>query len=208
MCVTPRSASINKRFKLSWYICPIRRRDRYNNISPFILLNYPINIVILNTFCCIMTSSTSFAKFYIIIINTYVFNIMFLFQTSSNYINNFCCCSISYRTTIHYQYFHFDLRFHVPYFYMIPHNHPSSTTFAISCDCLSINHRLDKRKSPINGLFTPFMKLCLLLKLGKLLSWLKLFCLSFVENLPIFYLICTFYFGLLIFCCQSVAISL
>lgn len=86
MCVTPRSASINKRFKLSWYICPIRRRDRYNNISPFILLNYPINIVILNTFCCIMTSSTSFAKFYIIIINTYVFNIMFLFQTSSNYI--------------------------------------------------------------------------------------------------------------------------
>ena len=97
MCVTPRSASINKRFKLSWYICPIRRRDRYNNISPFILLNYPINIVILNTFCCIMTSSTSFAKFYIIIINTYIFNIMFLFQTSSNYINNFCCCSISYR---------------------------------------------------------------------------------------------------------------
>lgn len=123
MCVTPRSASINKRFKLSWYICPIRRRDRYNNISPFILLNYPINIVILNTFCCIMTSSTSFAKFYIIIINTYIFNIMFLFQTSSNYINNFCCCSISYRTTIHYQYFHFDLRFHVPYFYMISQNH-------------------------------------------------------------------------------------
>ena len=86
MCVTPRSASINKRFKLSWYICPIRRRDRYNNIGPFILLNYPINIIILNTFCCIMTSSTSFAIFYIIIINTYVFNIMFLFQTSSNYI--------------------------------------------------------------------------------------------------------------------------
>jgi len=88
MCVTPRSASINKRFKLFWYICPIRRRDRYNNIGPFILLNYPINIIILNTFCCIMTSSTSFAKFYIIIINTYIFNIMFLFQTSSNYINN------------------------------------------------------------------------------------------------------------------------
>ena len=41
--------------------------------------------------------------------------------------------------------------------------------------------------------------------LGKLSLWLKLFCLSFIENLPIFYSICTFYFGLLIFCCQSVA---
>ena len=138
MCVTPRSASINKRFKLSWYICPIRRRDRYNNIGPFILLNYPINIIILNTFCCIMTSSTSFAKFYIIIINTYVFNIMFLLQTSSNYINNFCCCSISYRTTIHYQYFHFDLRFHVPYFIWYHRITTSSITIATSCDCFPI----------------------------------------------------------------------
>ena len=56
--------------------------------------------------------------------NIYVFRMtMLLCQTSSNYINNFCCCSISYRTTIHYQYFHFDLRFHVPYFYMISQNH-------------------------------------------------------------------------------------
>ena len=106
MCVTPRSASINKRFKLSWYICPIRRRDRYN------------------------------------------------------YISNFCCCSISYRTTIHYQYFHFDLRFHVPLFYMISQNHHITSN----------NHRLDKRKSPINGLFTPFMKLCFIFRQPSLSS--------------------------------------
>ena len=116
MRIAPRSTSINKSFKLSRYICPIRWRHRNNNISPFILFYYSINIIFLNAFCCSMTFSTSFAKFYIIIINTYVFNIMFLLQTSSNYINNFCCCSISYRTTIHYQYFHFDLRFHVPHF--------------------------------------------------------------------------------------------
>ena len=34
---------------------------------------------------------------------------------------------------------------------------------------------LDKRKSPINGLFTPFMKLCLLFKLDKSLLCSKLF---------------------------------
>ena len=61
----------------------------------------------------------------------------------------------------------------------------SSTTFATSCDCFSINHRLDKRKSPINGLFTPFMKLCLLFKLAKsglihvILIWLSIpFCID------------------------------
>lgn len=86
MRIAPRSTSINKSFKLSRYICPIRWRHRNNNISPFILFYYSINIIFLNAFCCSMTFSTSFAKFYIIIINTYVFNIMFLFQTSSNYI--------------------------------------------------------------------------------------------------------------------------
>ena len=48
---------------------------------------------------------------------------------------------------------------------------------------------------------------CLLFKLSKSLLWLKLFCLSFIWNLPIFYFICRFYFGLLIFCCQNVAIN-
>ena len=37
-----------------------------------------------------------------------------------------------------------------------------------------------KRKSSRNGLFSPFLKLCLLFKLGKLSPWLKLFCLGFV----------------------------
>ena len=47
-------------------------------------------------------------------------------SVASNAICNTPCsfaCSISYRTTIRYQYFHFDLRFHVPYFYMISQNH-------------------------------------------------------------------------------------
>ena len=48
----------------------------------------------------------------------------------------------------------------------------------------------------------------LLFKLGKLSFYLKLFCLSFIQNLPIFYFIYIFYFGLLIFCCQSVAIQI
>ena len=63
----------------------------------------------------------------------------------------------------------------------------------------------DKRKSPINGLFTPFMKLCLLLKLGKSKDIIKHICLSFVSFLPLFYFSCIYYFGSLIFCCQFVA---
>lgn len=41
------------------------------------------------------------------------------------------------------------------------------------------------------------------LELGKSLLWLKLFCLSIIKNLPIFYFICTFYLGLLSFCCHG-----
>ena len=66
----------------------------------------------------------------------------------------------------------------------------------------------DKRKSPINGLFTPFMKLCLLFKLGKSKDILKYICLSFMSFLPLFYFCYIYYFGSLIFCCQFVATSL
>lgn len=63
----------------------------------------------------------------------------------------------------------------------------------------------DKRKSPINGLFTPFMKLCLLFKLGKSKTITKYICLSFISFLPLFHFCCIYYFGSLIFCCQFVA---
>jgi hypothetical protein len=63
----------------------------------------------------------------------------------------------------------------------------------------------NKRKSFINGLFTPFKKLCLLFELGKSKGILKYICLSFVPFLPLFYFNCIYYFGLLIFCCQFVA---
>lgn len=53
---------------------------------------------------------------------------------------------------------------------------------------------LDKRKSPINGLFTPFMKLCLLLKLdfgNYILCLIKfcvaIFCIIILDILCILY---------------------
>ena len=66
----------------------------------------------------------------------------------------------------------------------------------------------DKKKSPINGLFTPFMKLCLLFELGKSKDILKYICLSFMSFLPLFYFCYIYYFGSLIFCCQFVAKAL
>ena len=63
----------------------------------------------------------------------------------------------------------------------------------------------DKRKSPINGLFTSFMKLCLLFKLGKSKDILKYICLSFIYFLPLFYFCCIYYWSSLIFCFQFVA---
>ena len=52
---------------------------------------------------------------------------------------------------------------------------------------------------------TGFRHFNLLFKLGKLWFGLKLFCLCYVWNTPIFYSVYTLYFDLLIFCCQSVA---
>ena len=46
-----------------------------------------------------------------------------------------------------------------------------------------------------------------LFPLGKLLFYVKLFCLGFATKMPIFYFNYIFYFGLLIFCCQSVAMT-
>ena len=66
---------------------------------------------------------------------------------------------------------------------------------------------LDKRKSPINGLFTPFMKLCLLFKLGVSFVALNCICLDFIQIHAVFYFNYIIYSGLLIFCCQNVAIQ-
>lgn len=62
--------------------------------------------------------------------------------------------------------------------------------------------------SPQNLYLWAFSQFSPLLEFGKSLIFLKLFCLSFIHNLPIFYFIYTFCFGLLIFCCQSVAIKI
>ena len=49
----------------------------------------------------------------------------------------------------------------------------------------------DKRKSPINGLFTPFMKLCLLFKLAKfgliLVVLIRLSILFCIDNMCLFH---------------------
>lgn len=50
-----------------------------------------------------------------------------------------------------------------------------------------------------------FPALCLLFKLGKFIYLSKHFCLVFVLFMPTFYFIYTYYFDLLIFCCQYVA---
>lgn len=46
-----------------------------------------------------------------------------------------------------------------------------------------------------------------LLKLGKFVDVSKHLCLVFVLFMPTFYFIYTYYFDLLIFCCQYVAIN-
>ena len=53
-----------------------------------------------------------------------------------------------------------------------------------------------------------FRSTCLLFKLGKFKPELKLFCLSSVVKMPLFYFNYTIYSGLLIFFCQNVATHL
>ena len=91
---------------------------------------------------------------------------------------------------------------------MIENTYDTSVQYSLISVVLSkqVSYRYhNKRKSPINGLFTPFMKLCLLFKLGKSKGVLKYICLSFISFLPLFYFCCIYYFGSLIFCCQFVA---
>ena len=65
-----------------------------------------------------------------------------------------------------------------------------------------------KKKSPGTPCFRASQDLQLLLKLGKSKDDFKHICLVFICFLPLFYLCYIYYFGLLIFCCQFVAISL
>ncbi len=65
--------------------------------------------------------------------------------------------------------------------------------------------KIKRQRAYVN---TGFWRFNRLLELGKLTRQLNLFCLSFMCVLPLFYFNYTIYFGLLIFCCQSVAIGL
>lgn len=72
----------------------------------------------------------------------------------------------------------------------------------------SICTPLEHPDSPQSLYLWAFSQFSPLLKLGKFIIILKYFCLSFISFLPIFYLNYIYYFGLLIFCCQIVAIKL
>ena len=56
--------------------------------------------------------------------------------------------------------------------------------------------------------YFPTAPLFYLFQLVNFIAVSKHFCLSFVSFLPIFYLNYIYYFGLLIFCCQIVAVKL
>lgn len=62
-----------------------------------------------------------------------------------------------------------------------------------------------KKKKPTKPVNSSFVSIFPLFKLGKLTHRLNLFYLSFMCFLPLFYFNYIIYFGLLIFCCQSVA---
>ena len=64
------------------------------------------------------------------------------------------------------------------------------------------------KQMPETRLNTGFRHFNSLFKLGKLLFYIKLFCLGFAAKMPIFYFYYIFYFGLLIFCRQSVATNI
>lgn len=53
MRIAPGRASVNKSFKLSRDIRLIERDNRNDHICPFILLHDDINIIVLNTLCCV-----------------------------------------------------------------------------------------------------------------------------------------------------------
>ncbi len=48
MGIAPGCTSVNKSFKLSGNVCPIRRRYRYDDVCPLVVVHYFINIIMLN----------------------------------------------------------------------------------------------------------------------------------------------------------------
>ena len=72
----------------------------------------------------------------------------------------------------------------------------------------SICTPLEHPDSPQSLYLWAFSQFSPLLELGKFIVWLKYFRLSFMLFLPIFYLNYIYYSGLLIYCCQCVAITL
>lgn len=62
------------------------------------------------------------------------------------------------------------------------------------------------KKAPGTIVFSRFPGNCLSFKLGKSMGVSKHFCLLFVLFMPTFHFNYTYYFDLLIFCCQNVAI--
>lgn len=69
---------------------------------------------------------------------------------------------------------------------------------------LSICYQIEPQNTS-NAPFMRVLRILFLFKLGKFIGASKHFCLVFVLFMPTFYFIYTYYFDLLIFCCQNVA---
>lgn len=101
MCIAPGCTAVDECLELSGDICPIRRGDRNNNVGPFILRNYLVHVIPLNTFGCCMTASAAFTKSEFIIVNTDALGLITFFQTFGDDRRNFRCRTIFYGAAIH-----------------------------------------------------------------------------------------------------------
>ena len=107
MGIAPRCAAVNKRLKLPGKIRPIRWRYGDNHVCPLVLGNDLVNIILLNTFGCMMTGFAAFTKNELVIIDAYTPDLISCFQTIGDNCCNFCSRTIFHGTAIYNQSFHF-----------------------------------------------------------------------------------------------------
>ena len=74
---------------------------------PFIVFHNLIDIIMLDTFCCVVAGPASLAKAELKIINTDTSDLIPIPEASGNDLADFCRCSVSDRAAIDNQCFHF-----------------------------------------------------------------------------------------------------
>ena len=109
VCIAPRRTSVDKDFKLPRNIGPIRWRNGYGFICPFILLHDFYNVIFLKALCCLMTFSASLTKSDIVIIyanGSYFVSIIYILPYQ---LDNFCSCTIPHGAAVYNQNIHVHL---------------------------------------------------------------------------------------------------